>query len=135
MAPANPGSVRSARLIHRALLGGTVLFTGLVTVVLPHPPVLSQPALLYVPFALAAVLFAGSLFIRSRIPALRPGESEDDWWRANLTIGIMIWTLLEGPSLFAAVMFLISGNAVTLVVTAIGVALLIFSAPARLVQS
>jgi hypothetical protein len=135
MPPAKPGSARIARLIHLALLGGTILFTGLVVVVLPHPPTLSQPALRYVPFALAAVLFAGSLFIRSRIPPLRPGTNEDDWWHANLTIGIMIWTLLEGPSLFAAVMFLISGNTLTLVVTAVGVALLVFTAPARLVES
>lgn len=135
MPPANPGSARIARLIHLGLLGGTILFTGVVAVVLPRPAKLSQPALLYVPFALATVLFAGSLFIRSRIPALRPGENEDDWWRANLTIAMMIWTLLEGPSLFAAVMFLISGNAVTLMVTAVGVALLVFAAPARLVES
>jgi len=135
MPPAKPGSARLARLIHLALLAGTVLFSAVVAVVLPHPPPMRQPFLLYIPFVLAAVLFAGSLFLRSRVAPLQSGQSEDDWWGANLTIGIMIWTLLEGPSLFAAVMYLISGNVLTLVVTAVGVALLVFTAPGRMVDS
>ena len=129
-----PSPSRTARLLFLGLLAGPVLFTGIALALLPRQTPVDQPVLLYMPFSLAAVLFGGGLVIRTRIPPRTPSESEDAWWRANLPRALILWRLLEGPSLFAAVMYLTLGTLLPLLVTATGIAMLMLHAPARLMD-
>ena len=132
MALEAPGSARTARLLFLAFLAGPLLFTGVALALLPPRPTSTEPILLYVPFALGAVLFSGALVIRTRLPAPPPDGAGDEWWRVNLSRVTLLWALLEGPSLFGAAMYLTLGNLLPLMVTAVGIALLLLHTPDRI---
>jgi hypothetical protein len=134
MATEQPGPARAARIVFLAFLAGPLLFTGVALALLPAHQVSSDPILLYIPFALAAVLFTGALVIRTRIPPAPPGAAGDEWWRINLSRVTILWAMLEGPSLFGAAMYLTLGNLLPLMVTAVGVVLLLLHAPDRIAE-
>ena len=101
MPRAEPTPARTARILYLGLLAGPVLFAGVALACFPLQTPVDQPVLLYTPFALAAVLFAGGLMIRTRIPQRTTvGSREEEWWRVNLPRALMVWSLFEGPALF-----------------------------------
>jgi hypothetical protein len=133
----------SARIIHAALVIGVLMFW-LVAWYLGHSPGVpaSVPAealpdrkVLYVALALvSAVLFGGAMFTASRLGPIRAGASQDDWWRTNLGKAIVIWSLVEAPSLLGVVAYLLTRDFRTLIATFIG--LLFFGSyrPSRLME-
>jgi hypothetical protein len=132
MPPAEPAPARTARILYLGLLAGPLLFSGVALAFLPPQAPVNQPILLYTPFALAAVLFAGGLMIRTRIPGRTVAQTEDQWWQVNLSRALMVWTLFEGPALFGAAMYLTLGTLIPLLVTVIGLVMLLLHSPTRL---
>jgi hypothetical protein len=72
--------------------------------------------------------------VRHRLPERRAGESEDQWWRANLPAALTLWASAEGVALVGAVFYLVTGAPTALAATALGLALLAFSTPSSLVN-
>src|SRR4026207_2117285 len=133
MPPAELTPARTARILYLGPPRGPLLFGGVALALLPPQTPVDQPILLYTPFALAAVLFAGGLISRTRIPQRGTAESEDEWWRVNLPRALMVWSLFEGPALFGAAMYLTLGTVVPLLVTGIGLVMLLLNSPHRLI--
>jgi heme A synthase len=136
-APVSPAI--SARIIHAALVLGVLLFW-LVAWYLGHASSVPADALpnrkvLYVALALvSATLFGGAMFTAARLGPIRPGTSQDDWWRANLSKAIVIWSLVEAPTLLGLVAYALTRDFRTLIATFIG--LLFFGSyrPSRLIE-
>jgi hypothetical protein len=135
-APISPAI--SARIIHAALVLGVLTFW-LVAWSIGHssaPPAEALPdrKVLYVALSLvSAVLFGGAMFTAARLGPIRAGTSQDDWWRANLGKAIVVWSLVEAPSLLGLVAYSLTRDFRTLIATFIG--LLFFGSyrPGRLI--
>ncbi|HWA16968.1 MAG TPA: hypothetical protein VG817_11070 [Gemmatimonadales bacterium] len=122
----------TARILHLALLSAMVLAT-LVLSAAPIPGASISPLFLYAVFGVAAVLFGGAMVIAARLP--RDGTtSSDAWWSQNLSRAVVVWALLEGPSLLGAIAFLLSRDFTALVIPAAGVILFLLHSPSRLEQ-
>jgi hypothetical protein len=129
----------SARIIHAALVLGVLMFW-LVSWYIGQSSAVPAEALpdrrvLYVALALvSATLFGGAMFTASRLGPIRSGTSQDDWWRQNLGKAIVIWSLVEAPSLLGLVAYLLTRDFRTLIATFIG--LLFFGSyrPSRLIE-
>jgi hypothetical protein len=136
-APVSPAI--SARIIHAALVLGVLLFW-LIAWYLGHASSVPADALpdrkvLYVALALvSATLFGGAMFTAARLGPIRSGTSQDDWWRANLSKAIVIWSLVEAPTLLGLVAYALTRDFRTLIATFIG--LLFFGSyrPSRLIE-
>lgn len=127
--PTSPSA--TARLIHLVLLGGIALFTIILAVVPPPSPDGQQASLLlYATFAVAAVMFSGAMFLATRLPAA--GPEPDRWWQENLSRALVVWSMLEGPALLGGVVYYLTRNLQSLVVTAVGLLLLGLHGPGRL---
>lgn len=140
MPPGSPVSPAiSARIIHAALVLGVITFW-LVAWSIGNSSAVPAEALpdrkvLYVALALvSAVLFGGAMFAAARLGPVRAGLSQDDWWRANLGKAIVIWALVEAPSLLGLVAYALTRDFRTLIATFIG--LLFFGSyrPSRLIE-
>jgi hypothetical protein len=136
-APVSPAI--SARIIHAALVLGIITFW-LVAWYLGQTSAVPAEALpdrrvLYVALALvSAVLFGGAMFTVGRLGPVRAGTSQDDWWRANMGKAVVIWSLVEAPSLLGLVAYTLTRDFRTLIATFIG--LLFFGSyrPSRLIE-
>lgn len=129
----------SARIIHAALVLGVLMFW-LVGWYIGQSSAVPAEALpdrrvLYVALALvSATLFGGAMFTASRLGPIRSGTSQDDWWRQNLGRAIVIWSLVEAPSVLGLVAYILTRDFRTLLATFIG--LLFFGSyrPSRLIE-
>lgn len=82
----------------------------------------------------SATLFGGAVFTAARLGPIRPGGSQDDWWHENLGKAIVVWSLVEAPSLLGLVAYSLTRDFRTLIATFIG--LLFFGSyrPSRLIE-
>ena len=134
--PVSPAT--SARIIHAALVAGVLTFS-VVAWYLGQSSAIPAEALpdrkvLYVALTLvSAVLFGGAMFTVARLGHIRTGDSQDDWWRANLGKAVLIWSLVEAPCLLGLVAYTLTRDFRTLIATFIG--LLFFGSyrPSRLI--
>ena len=140
MPPSGPVSPAiSARIIHAALVLGVLTFW-LVGWYIGQSSAVPAEALpdrrvLYVALALvSATLFGGAMFTAARLGPVRPGSSQDDWWRENMGKAVVIWSLVEAPSLLGLVAYALTRDFRTLIATFIG--LLFFGSyrPGRLIE-
>lgn len=140
MPPAGPVSATiSARIIHAALVLGVMMFW-VVAWYLGQSSAVPADALpdrrvLYVALALvSATLFGGAMFTAARLGPIRAGTSQDDWWRANMGKAVVIWSLVEAPSLLGLIAYTLTHDFRTLIATFIG--LLFFGSyrPSRLIE-
>ena len=129
----------SARIIHAALVLGVLTFwlVGWYIGQWAAVPAEALPdrRVLYVALALvSATLFGGAMFTAARLGPIRPGGSQDDWWHENLGKAIVIWSLVEAPSLLGLVAYSLTRDFRTLIATFIG--LLFFGSyrPSRLIE-
>jgi hypothetical protein len=111
----------------------SVVLTTTIMALIPIPAAEISPLFLYAVFGVAAVTFAGALVISTRLPH-PPGQKPDAWWEVNLARAIMIWAMLEGPSLLGAIAYLLTRNYTALVVPATGLFLFVILGPGRLEQ-
>jgi hypothetical protein len=140
MPPASPVSPAiSARIIHAALVLGVLLFW-LVGWYIGRSSAVPAEALpdrrvLYVALALvSATLFGGAMFTASRLGPSGSGISQDDWWRRNLGRAIVIWSLVEAPSLLGLVAYVLTRDFRTLIATFIGLLFFASYRPSRLIE-
>jgi heme A synthase len=129
----------SARIIHAALVLGVLMFWLVAWYIGQSSAVpadaLPERKVLYVALALvSAMLFGGAMFTAARLGPIPPGTSQDDWWRDNLGKAIVIWSLVEAPSLLGLVAYTLTRDFRTLIATFIG--LLFFGSyrPSRLIE-
>jgi hypothetical protein len=129
----------SARIIHASLVLGVLTFW-LVGWYIGQSAAVPAEALpdrrvLYVALAVvSAALFGGAMFTVARLGPIRAGASQEDWWRENLGKAVVIWSLVEAPSLLGLVAYTLTHDFRTLIATFIG--LLFFGSyrPSRLIE-
>lgn len=140
MPPSGPVSPAiSARIIHAALVLGVLTFwlVGWYAGQAASIPVdmLPDRRVLYVALAVvSATLFGGAMFTASRLGPIRAGTSQDDWWRANLGKAIVVWSLVEAPSLLGLVAYVLTRDFRTLIATFIGLLFFASYRPSRLIE-
>jgi len=62
------------------------------------------------------------------------GQSQDDWWARNLGKAIVIWALVEAPSLLGLLAYVITDDFRTLLATLAGLLLFGNYRPGRLLE-
>ena len=139
MPPAAPVSPAiTARIIHAALMVGVVLFwavswfagaTSRPVDTLPNRRVLHLGL-----FLVSAVLFAAAAYNAARLAPPGAGTSQDDWWRANLGRAIIVWSLIEAPTLLGTIAYLLTHDFRTLIATLAGLLFLVNYRPSRLAE-
>lgn len=126
--------VRTAQVIHAALVVGVGVFLAVVAVLQASGTMPAQPGLETLGWALPLALgVAGAVaapqFRRVAIAAARaqPAAAADRFVQSSILVG----AILEGPALLAGVMGLISGSGMPLVVGGVLVLLLAVQFPTR----
>lgn len=134
--PISP-SIR-ARIIHGALVLGIVMF-GLLGWALRESSLpadaLPDRRVLYIALALvSATLFGAAAFSAGRLPPPVRGTSEDQWWQANLGRAIVVWALVEAPTLLGLMAYTVTRDFRTLLAPFIGLLLFASYHPRRLTE-
>ncbi len=127
-----------ARIIHGALVFGIVLFGALSLAIqdrsLPTDQ-LPERRVLYLALALtSAALFGAAAFGAGRLPAPGPGTTEDDWWQANLGRAVVVWALVEAPTLLGLVAYTLTHDFRTLLAPFVGLLLFATYHPRRFTE-
>lgn len=86
-------------------------------------------------FFISAVLFGAAVYTAGRLTRATAGVSQDEWWRANLTRAVGIWTLVEAPTLLGTVAYLLTHDFRTLLATLTGLLLFVNYRPSRLAEA
>ena len=129
----------NARIIHASLVTGVVLFWLVAWYVgrSQTEPIYSLPdrRVLYIAlFLVSAVLFGAAMFTAGRLTPPTAGQSQDDWWARNLGKAIVIWALVEAPSLLGLLAYVITDDFRTLLATLAGLLLFGNYRPGRLLE-
>jgi hypothetical protein len=138
---ARTGSVTPAiraRIIHGALVLGVVMFWALAWAIrdrsLPAEA-LPDRRVLYVALALvSATLFGAAAFTAGHLVTPSRGATEDEWWQSNLGRAIVVWALVEGPTLLGLVAYTLTRDFRTLLAPFIGLLLFANYRPRRLTE-
>jgi len=135
-APISP-SIR-ARVIHGALVLGIVMFWVLAWAIRDRAvpaEALPERRALYIGLALvSAILFGAAAFNAGRLSRPARGASEDDWWQAHLGRVIVVWALVEAPTLLGVVAYTLTRDFRTLLAPFIGLLLFANYHPRRLTE-
>jgi len=130
-----PASIR-ARIIHGALVLGIVTFWALAWLLRDHSlpaGALPDRRILYIALALFSIAtFGAAVFSVARLPAPSRGAPEDDWWQANLGRVVVIWALVEAPTLLGVVAYGLTRDFRTLLAPFIGLLFFAGYRPRRL---
>jgi hypothetical protein len=95
--------------------------------------VLPERRVLYVVLFLAGgALFGAAAFTANRLPPRAGGESPEGWWSRSLPRVVLVWALVEGPTLLGIVAYLLTRDFRTLVATIAGLLLFGHYSPGRL---
>jgi hypothetical protein len=126
-------AVAGARMAHRAMLIGIVVFMGvgwrLVRARSVPATLLPHRAVLYVALALVTgTLVGAALFVGQR---LVPPDEIRDGGQANAVRLLIVWALAEAPALFGIVAYLATRDFRTLLATFIGILLFFGYVPGR----
>jgi hypothetical protein len=127
--------MRTAKLIHGALMAGVTLFL-LVTawvhrVTPPAPEPVSGPVLTYLGLGLLAALLVSLRFLPGPDPAPAPGQTADQWRTTNQARLIVRWAVVEGACLVNGVVWFMTRDRVSLVAAIGGLAVLLALRPSR----
>ncbi|MBA3554209.1 MAG: hypothetical protein H0W29_05575 [Gemmatimonadales bacterium] len=140
MPPGSPVSPAiSARIIHGSLVLGVVLFW-LVSWYVAQPTALPVSLLpdrrvLYIGLFLAsATLFGAAMFTVNRLSPPARGMSQDDWWRINLGKAVLVWALVEAPTILGTVAYLLTRDFRALLATFTGLLFFGTYRPSRLFE-
>ena len=71
---------------------------------------------------------------RGRLPAPGRGATEDEWWQANLGRTVLVWALVEAPTLLGLVAYMLTRDFRTLLAPFIGLLLFANYRPRRLTE-
>lgn len=136
-APVSPAI--SAKIIHAALMLGVILFYAVAWYVgtktsMPISAVPDRRVLYVGLFLVSATVFGAAAYSASRLTPAASGTSQDDWWRANLGRAIVIWSLIEAPTLLGTVAFLLTHDFRSLIATFAGLLFFVNYRPSRLAE-
>ena len=140
MPPAAPVSPAiSARIIHAALVLGIILFYAVALYVgsktsMPVSAVPERKVLYLGLFLVSAVVFGAAVFMAARLSPAAPGTSQDEWWRVNLGRAIVVWGLIEAPTLLGTVAYLVTHDFRSLIATLAGLLFFVNYRPSRLAE-
>ena len=119
----------TAPLLHRSLGSGLVL-VAVVLLMLRYrglAPTLPSDSITSIAYALSgfcAVLVAVALFvIKPRVPERRPHQSVDEYWSTPdvSTKAVLVWLLMEGAGMVAAVGYFLTGEPVSALVMGLAI--------------
>ncbi len=123
------------RMIHASILGGSLLFLGIVRFALLDSAtidnaILEDDYLLYVPVGvmLAGIVFSEWLF-QQRVKKAREFPELVDKLNEYRVACIIRWAILEGATFFAIIWFLLYYDRYFMAIALVGMALLAFSRP------
>ena len=136
-APVSPAI--SAKIIHAALMLGVILFYAVAWYVgtktsMPISAVPDRRVLYVELFLVSATVFGAATYSASRLTPAASGTSQDDWWRANLGRAIVVWSLIEAPTLLGTVAFLLTHDFRSLIATFAGLLFFVNYRPSRLAE-
>ena len=140
MPPAAPVSASiSAKIIHAALVLGILLFYAVAWYVgsqtsMPISAVPERKVLYLGLFVMSAIVFGAAAHMAGRLSPAAPGTSQDDWWRANLGRAIVVWSLIEAPTLLGTVAYLLTHDFRALIATLTGLLFFVNYRPSRLAE-
>jgi hypothetical protein len=129
----------NARIIHAALVIGILMFcaVGWYLGRASATPVYALPdrRVLYIAlFLVSATLFGAAIFTASRLARPAPGASQDEWWRVNLGKAVVVWALVEAPTLLGLVAYTLTHDFRVLLATLTGLLLFGNYRPSRLIE-
>ena len=75
------------------------------------------------------------MYTAGRLTPPGPGDSQDDWWRMNLGRAIVVWALVEAPTLLGTVIYLITHDFRTLIASFTGLLFFVNYRPSRLAEA
>jgi len=136
-APVSPAI--SAKIIHAALMLGVILFYAVAWYVgtktsMPISAVPDRRVLYVGLFLVSATVFGAAAYSATRLTPAAPGTSQDDWWRANLGRAIVVWSLIEAPTLLGTVAFLLTHDFRSLIATFAGLLFFVNYRPSLLAE-
>ena len=127
-----------ARIVHGALVLGVAMFWLLAWAIrdrsLPAEALPDRRVLYIALTLLSATLFGAAAFAAGHLPPPAPGATDDDWWQANLGRAIVVWALVEGPTLLGLVAYTLTRDFRTLLAPFIGLLLFANYHPRRLTE-
>ena len=140
MPPGGPVSPAiNAKIIHAALVIGVLMFC-LVAWYLGQASMVPTYALpdrrvLYIAlFLVSAILFGAAMFTANRLGRPAPGTSQDEWWRVNLGKAVVVWALVEAPTLLGLLAYTLTHDFRVLIATLTGLLLFGNYRPSRLIE-
>jgi hypothetical protein len=135
--PVSPGI--SAKIIHGALVVGVLMFCLIAwylgrTSAMPVYALPDRRVLYIALFLVSAILFGAAMFTANRLSRPAPGTSQDEWWRVNLGKAVVIWALVEAPTLLGLIAYTLTQDFRALIATLTGLLLFGNFRPSRLVE-
>ncbi len=135
-APVSPAT--NARIVHAALVTGVlticVVAWYLGRAAMPVPALPDRRILYIALFLVSATLFGAAMFMANRLGRPGPGASQDEWWRVNLGKAVVIWALIEAPTLLGLVAYTLTQDFRVLIATLTGLLLFGNYRPSRLIE-
>jgi len=132
-------TLKTLNLLHKALMIGQVLFAGICIYLvytknfLPPAQELDRTLQVIALIAVAGGIYAGmSLFKRKLIQIREMQANAKEKLALYQAACIMQWALMEGPSIFSAACFLVTGNYALLALVAAILFLFVMTAPSKL---
>lgn len=125
-----------ARILHGALTASALALAALGWIFRGRFPLPDGAggAVTFAAYAFAASGLLAGLAFRRLIPERATTQAPDDWWRLHLGKAVAAWAIGEGTVLLGALLLALGGQPVAaLLVILAGVAVLLATAPARLV--
>jgi hypothetical protein len=137
-APQLPNAARIVRILHAAVFGGLVVigltFALVLRLALQAPLVPAAWIGVVLAVLALAVLAVAVSALRPRIPERRADQSADLYWSdaRNRGLAIVLWVVVEGAGVLAAVGYFLTGSLVAAGALAVVLGAMILLGPARL---
>jgi hypothetical protein len=85
-------------------------------------------------FVVSAIFFGAAMFTVGRLGPAAPRTSQDEWWRVNLGKAVVVWALVEAPTLLGLIAYSLTYDFRTLIATLTGLLLFGNYRPSRLIE-
>ena len=138
-----PAAPATAPLLHQSLGIGLVMMAAVMSFLRYRglAPTLSPDSITSIAYALSGlsvVLVAVALLvIKPRVPDRRPQQSVEEYWSTR-EVGakaFLVWFLMEGAGMMAAVGYLLTGQPVSVVAMGVAIAAFWLSGPSAFVKA
>ena len=124
-------------VLHKALLMGQLVFAGICTYLVYTKAVFPAAAELEKVLQVAALIvtaggvYAGLTIFKKKLVQVRDMQSDKEKFSLYRSALIIQWALLEAPSLFCVICFLLTGNYAFLALAVVLIFLFVMAAPSK----